>query len=75
MSQACSYYAQPGHVNEQLKEQLKSQKEGNRNCLLKISQSKSPLSRGKQDKESNFKQLLLPRTEHDEVFRKGTEIL
>ena len=57
---------QPGHVDEQLKEWLKSQKEENRNCLLKIVQSISYLSRqgialnkGMQDEESNFKQVLL----------------
>ena len=60
MSQTCSYYlTQPGHIDEQLKEWLKSQKEENRNYLLKIVQSISYLSRqdialrkGKQDKES-----------------------
>ena len=36
MSQICSYYAQPGHVDEQLREWFKTQKEENRNCLLKI---------------------------------------
>ena len=61
----------------QLKEWLKSQKEENRNCFLKIVQSISYLScqgialhDGKQDEESNFKQLLLLRVEDDEVLRK-----
>ena len=35
---AVTMLAQPGHVDEQLKERLKSQKEENRNCLLKIVQ-------------------------------------
>ena len=66
---------QPGHVDEQLKERLKSQKEENRNCLLKIVQSISYLSsKGKQDEESNFKQLFLYRDE-DEVLRKWIEVL
>ena len=53
---------QPGHVDEQLKERLKRQKEENRNCLLKIVQNISYLScqgialgKGKHDEESNFK--------------------
>ena len=53
---------QPGHVDEQLKEQPKSQKEENRNYLLKNVQSISYLShqgialrKGKQDEEPNFK--------------------
>ena len=57
---------QPCHADDQLKEWLKSQKEENRNCLLKIAQSISYLShqgialrKGEQDKESNFKQFLL----------------
>ena len=33
---AVTMFSQPGHVDEQLKEWLKSQKEENRNCLLKI---------------------------------------
>ena len=41
---AVTMFSQPGHVDEQLKEQLKSQKEENRNCLLKIVQSISYLS-------------------------------
>ena len=71
---------QPGHVDEQLKEWLKSQKEENRSCLLKIVQSISYLFRqgialrkGKQDEESNFKQLLLLRDEDDEVLQKLIE--
>ena len=59
---AVTMLTQPGHVDEQLKEWLKSQKEENRNCLLKIVQSISYLSRqsialhkGKQYEESNFK--------------------
>ena len=35
---------QPGHVDKQLKEWLKSEKEENRNCLLKIVQRISYLS-------------------------------
>ena len=57
-----------------------SQKEENRNCLLKIVQSISYLSRqgialhkGKQDKESNFKLLILLRADDDEVLRKLIE--
>ena len=42
--QAITMLTQPGHVDEQLKERLKSQKEENRNCLLKIVQSISHLS-------------------------------
>ena len=51
---------QLGHVDEQLKERLKSQKEENRNCLLKIqsisyfSCQRIALHKGKQDEESNF---------------------
>ena len=46
MSQTCSYYlTQRGHIDEQLKERLKSQKEENRTCLLKIVQSISYLYR------------------------------
>ena len=67
---------QLSHVDEQLKEQLKSQKEENRNCPLKIVQSISyrshqgiALCKVKQDKESNFKQLLL-QAEDNEVLRK-----
>ena len=72
---------QPGHVDEQLKERLKSQKEENQTCLLKIVQSISYLSRqgialrtGKQDEESNFKQLLL-RSEDDKCFESGLKSL
>ena len=63
---AVTMLTQPGHINEQLKEWLKSQKEENRNCLLKIVQSKSyhsrqgiALCKGKQDEESNYKPLFL----------------
>ena len=42
-SSLCYKHAQPGHVDEQLKEWLKSQKEEKRNCLLKIVQSISYL--------------------------------
>ena len=55
---------QPGHIDEQLKERLKSQKEENRNCLQNNFQNISYLSRqgialhqGKQDMVSTFKQL------------------
>ena len=41
---AVTMVTQPGHVDEQLKERLKSQMEENRNCLLKIVQSISYLS-------------------------------
>ena len=63
---AVTLLTQPGHIDEQLKEQLKGQKEENRNCLLKIVQRISYLSchgialrKNKQDEELNFKQLLL----------------
>ena len=68
--------SQTSHVDEQLKERLKSQKEENRNCLLNIVQSISyfscqgiPLRKGKQDEESNFKQVLLLQAEDDEVLQ------
>ena len=71
---------QPGHIDEQLKERLKSQKEKNRNFLLKIVQSISYLFRqdialrkSKQNKESNFKQLLLLQAEDDKVLRMWIE--
>ena len=58
---AVSLLTQSVHIDEQLKEQLKSQKEENRNCLQKIVQSISYLARqgiafrkGKQEEESNF---------------------
>ena len=52
---------QPGHVDER----LKTQKEENRTCLLRIVQSITYHSRqGKQDEELNFKQILL-RAEND----------
>ena len=54
---------QPGHIDEQLKERCKSQKEENRNCLQKIVPSilffLPRLRKGKQDEESNSKQLCL----------------
>ena len=60
--------------------ELKSLKKEIRNCLLKIVLSISHLSchgvavrKGKQDKESNFKQLILPRPENDEVLQKWIE--
>ena len=70
----------PGHIDEQLKERLKSQKEENRNCLLKIVQRISYLARqgiakDKQEEQSNFKQLLLLRAEDDEVLQKWIESL
>ena len=68
-------FTQPGHIDEQLKEWLKSQKEKNRKCLLKIVQSISyhsrqgiALCKGKQDEESNFKQLLLLQAKVDIVL-------
>ena len=71
---------QRGHIDEQLKERLKSQKEENRNCPLKNVQSISYLScqsialrKGKHDEESNFKELLLSQAEDDEVLRKWIE--
>ena len=74
---AVSLLTQSVHIDEQLKEQLKSQKEENRNCLLKIVQSISYLARqgiafrkGKQEEESNFKQLLLLQAENDAVLQK-----
>ena len=74
---AVTQLTQPGHIDEQLKEQLKSQKEENRNCLLKIIQSISYLARqgialrkGKQEEESNFKQLLLLQAEDDKVLQR-----
>ena len=77
---AVTMVTQPGHVDEQLKERLKSQKEENRNCLLKIVQSISYFSRqgiairkGKQVEESNFKQLCLLQAEDDEVLQKWIE--
>ena len=77
---AVTMITQPGHVDEQLKEWLKSQKEENRNCLLKIVQSISylccqgiALRKGRQDEESNFKQLLLLQVEDNEVHRKWIE--
>ena len=76
---AVTMLTQPGHVDEQLKEWLKSQKEENINCLLKIVQSISylllqgiALRKGKQDEESNFKQLLLC-ADDDEVLWKYIE--
>ena len=70
---------QPGHIDEQLKERLKSQKEENRNCLWKIvpsilcfSHQGIALRKGKQDKESNFKQLLF-QAEDEEVIQKWIE--
>ena len=67
---------QPGHVDEQLEEWLKGQKDENRNCLLKNVQNITYLShqgialhKGKQDEDSNFKQLLLLQAEY-EVLRK-----
>ena len=42
---AVTMLTQSGHINEQLKEWLKNQKEENRNCFLKIVQSISYLSR------------------------------
>ena len=46
MSQTCSYIiTELGHIDEQLKERLKIQKEENRICLQKISQSKPILIR------------------------------
>ena len=73
--QAVTLSTQPGHVDEQLKEWLKSQKEENRNCLLKIVHSRLgiALRKGKQGEESNFKQLLLLRAEDDEMLRKWIE--
>ena len=63
-----------------MKERLKRQKEENRNFLLKIVQCISYLFRqgialhkGKQDEESNFKQLLLLRAGDNEVFQKWIE--
>ena len=77
---AVTLLTQPGHNDEQLKEQHKGQKEENRNCLLKIVQSIFYLARqgialhkGKQE-ESNFKQLLL-QAEDDKVLKKWIEIL
>ena len=74
---AVTILTQPGHVDGQLKERLMSQKEKNRNCLLKIIQSISYHSckgiaprKSKQDKESNFKKLLLLRAEDNEVLQK-----
>ena len=71
---------QPGPVDGQLKEQLKSQKKENRNCLLKIVQSIAyhscqgiALHKGKQGKESNFKYLLLLQAEDYEVLQKWIE--
>ncbi len=46
---AVTMLTQPGHIGGVLKEQLKSQKEENRNCHLKIVQSISHLCKGKQD--------------------------
>ena len=73
---------QPGHIDEQLKEQLKSQKEENTNCLLKIVQDISYLScqgialhKGKKDEKSSFKQLLLLRAEDDKYFEGGLKSL
>ena len=69
---AVTLLTQPSHIDEQLKEQLKSQKEENRSCLLKIVRSISYLAsqgiafrKGKQEEESNFKQLLLLQAEDD----------
>ena len=70
--------AQPDHVDEHLREWLKCQNEESRKCILKIILSISYLSlqgiairKVKQDDESNFKQVLLLRTEDGEVLRKG----
>ena len=70
------YYAQPGHIDEQLKGRLKSQKEENRNYVIKIVQSISYLScqgialhKSKQGEELNFKHLL--QAEDDEVLSKA----
>ena len=72
---AITMLTQPGHIDEQLKQWLKSPKKENRNCLLKIVQSISYLShqgialrKGTQYEESNFKQLLLLRAEDTEVL-------
>ena len=73
---------QPGHVDEQLKERLKSQKELYRKCLLKIvqgifyhSRQGFALRTDPQDEETHFKQLHLLRAEDDEVIQKWIEVL
>ena len=77
---AVSFLAQPGHIDEQLQEQLKSQIEENRSCLLKIVQCIAYLARqgiafrkNKQEEESNFKQLLLLWAVDDKSFQKWIE--
>ena len=80
-SSLCQKYAvtlltQSGHADEQLKERHKCQKEEYRNGFLKVVQRISypsclvhALHKGKEDEESNFKQLLL-RAEDNEELRK-----
>ena len=77
---AVTMVTQPGHIDEQLKERLKSQKEENRKSFLKIAQSISYLyhhgmdfCKGKQDVKSNFKQLFLLLAQYDGVLRKWIE--
>lgn len=77
---AVTLLTQSGNIDELLKKQQKSQKEENRNCLLKIVQNISflacqgiALRKGKQEEESNFKQLLLLRAEDDEILQKWME--
>ena len=67
----------PGHIDVQLKEQLMSQKEKNRDCLLKIVQSISYLScqgialhKDEQDEESNFMPLCHLQAEGYEMLQK-----